>query len=703
MNTTEIAALVQRRDEASKAYYEGESIISDAEFDELTLKLAEAGVEEEVGHGYVPTTNTIQHQYPLLSLEKVREEEAIISWAKNPSIKPPFIVQPKYDGNAIDITYDENGKFLRAATRGNGKVGENVTHTVQALIDAGRIPATVDNSDYEGNTHVLGEAIIVLEDFRALNADQSDREYSNPRNATAGLLRRKKTELAKYLSFFAYDSNHYAEDEVEWLAANGFTTPKDHFYVKADSIEKVMEAIHELEKKKAPVGIFLPLPAEDELDALREMDEEGNFVEEESADASIPAVLTFKSITGFELEDKSVKQFDFEIDGAVIKMAGTRELRESIGNSTSSPRWARAYKYANVMTTTVIREVEWNPTRTGRLVPVAVFDEVVLVGNAKTTRATLHNYLQFTEHGFAAGDTIEITRSNEVIPFIVGKVGDSVEGAVKFSAPTFYPTADFPIHLNATGVDVMMHKDAPKNMVATIVYSLKALDVKGVGPALVNDLLKAGKISNFLDLLKITEEDIIDARKIEVKEGAVSKSSENVVKAVETVFDQPLARWIAAIGMPFIAHTKSPILESRYSSLDELAKAKEGELFALEGFGSEKSASVLKNSAKIQEWADRLRDEHGFVPAPTPKQEVVASKGDVDYNGKKVVVTGSFPTMSRKDVEAWVVAHGGKISSSVSSSTDILVAGEKAGSKLSKATSLGTVTIVPADEFEKNA
>lgn len=701
MNTTEIAELKQRRDEASKAYYEGETIMSDAEFDALTLQLSEAGVEEEVGHGYVPTTNTIEHQYPLLSLEKVRDEDKIISWAKNPNIKPPFVVQPKYDGNAIDITYDENGKFLRAATRGNGIVGENVTHTVQALIDAGRIPATVDNSAFDGNTHILGEAIIVLEDFRALNADQSDRVYSNPRNATAGLLRRKKTELAKYLSFFAYDSNHYEADEVEWLAVNGFTTPKDHFYVKADSIEKVMEAIHALEKKKAPVGIFLPLPAEDELDALREMDDEGNFVEDETADA--PTVLTFKDITGFELENEADKQFDFEIDGAVIKMAGTRELREGIGNSTSSPRWARAYKYANVMTTTVIREVEWNPTRTGRLVPVAVFDEVVLVGNAKTTRATLHNYLQFTEHGFAPGDTIEITRSNEVIPFIVGKVGDSVEGAVKFAAPTFYPTAEFPIHINSTGVDVMMHKDAPKNMVATIVYSLKALDVKGVGPAVVNDLLKAGKISNFLDLLKITEADIIAAREIEVKDGAVSKSSENVVKAVETVFDQPLARWIAAIGMPFIAHTKSPILESRYSSLDELAKAKESELFALEGFGSEKSASVLKNSAKIQEWADRLRDEHGFVPVPAQKQEVVASTGDVDYNGKKVVVTGTFPTMARKDVEAWVVAHGGKISSSVSSSTDILVAGEKAGSKLAKAQSVGTVQIVTAEEFEKDA
>ena len=696
MSTSTIEELIKRRDEASKAYYEGEAIISDAEFDVLTKQLEELGVEEEVGHGYVPTENTIKHQYPLLSLKKVREEDEISAWAKNPAIKPPFIIQPKYDGNAIDVVYDENGKFLRAATRGNGVVGENVTHTVQALIEAGRIPATIDNNGYEGNTHILGEAIIVLKDFNALNADQSDREYSNPRNATAGLLRRKKTELAKYLSFFAYDSNHYEEDEVEWLAANGFTTPKEHFYKKVNSVEEAMKAIAELEALKIPAGAFLPASSDD-ADAVLGLAEDFD-VERATLDS-------------VEVEEKAVEvksvdvsnTFDFEIDGAVIKIAASRQVRESIGNSTSAPRWAVAYKYPNVSVQTVIRNVEWNPTRTGRLVPVAVFDEVVLVGNAKTTRATLHNYLQFTNHGLAAGDTIEVTRSNEVIPMVLGKVGDSVEGAVKFAAPTFYPTAEFPVHFNATGVDVMMHKDAPKNMVATISYSVKALDVKGVGPAIVKDLLTAGKIENFLDLLTITEADIVAARNIELKDGESSKSSQNIVNALKTAFEQPLARWIAAIGMPFIAHTKSPILETRYSSLDELAKAKESELFSLEGFGSEKSASVLKNADKIQHWADRLRDEHDFVPKPAVKQEIVASKGEIDYNGKKVVVTGTFPTMSRDDVKAWVVAHGGKVSSAVSSSTDILVAGEKAGSKLTKAQELGTVTIVSAGDFEKDA
>lgn len=631
------------REAASKAYYEGESIISDIEFDKLTQELEDAGISEVVGHGYTPTTNTITHQYPLLSLRKVRKMEEIVNWGKG-KIVPPFSVQLKYDGNALDLTYDENGKFLRAATRGNGKVGENVTHTVEAMIAAGRIPAKIDVTGYSDNTHILGEAIMSHTDFASLNADQSDREYSNPRNSTAGLLRRKTTELAKYLSFVAYDSNHYDKDEIAWLAANKFITPNDHFYEIAQNIDDVEKAINKIE--------------------------------------------TTKNSTGF----------GFDIDGAVVKMYAPRDVRERIGNATSSPRWAVAYKYENVILETVIRSVEWNQTRTGRLVPVAIFDEVILAGNAKTTRATLHNYGQFNLHALSSGDTILITRSNEVIPFVVGKKGDSPAGAVKFVAPAHYPSEEFATHLNATGLDLLVHKDAPPAAGASIEYALKALNVKGVGPALVQELLDALLISNFIDLLSITEEDIVS---IVGKENS-TKTAENAVAAIKTVFDQPLSLWIAAMGMPFIAFNKSPILEERYDSLEALSKATNAELMALEGFGGEKSASILKNSARISEWALRLKDELKFSPKPAQKVAVKASTGDVDYMGKKVVVTGSFPTMARKDVEAWVVAHGGKISSSVSSSTNILVAGEKAGSKLAKANELG-IQVVDAADFEADA
>lgn len=648
LNVSDIENLKQQRNEASKAYYAGdEPVMSDAEFDNLTALLEKSGVEEEVGHGYVPENpaTTIKHQYPLLSLAKVREIAEIEKWAKKYALYPNYVIQPKYDGLALDITFSEEGELICAATRGDGKVGENVTHTVKAMMSSGRLPDRITSEGFTGNTHILGEVYMTNSDLDLLNASQDDRVYSNPRNAAAGLLRRKSVDLSRFLSFVAYDSNHYETDEVEFLEGNGFQTPKEHFYKVARSIKEIGESIDTIEGMKST-------------------------------------------------------DFDFDIDGVVIKLKGTRTQREELGNSSSAPRWAVAYKYANVNSTTVIRDVQWNVTRTGRLVPVAIFDEVVLAGNAKTTRATLHNYSQFTMHGLSIGDTIEITRSNEVIPFVVGKVGDSVEGAVKFEAPKFFPSEEFPVRFNDTKLDLLVHADAPVNTAASIEYSLKALDVKGVGISLIEEMLLAGKIENFLDLLNLTVADIVSVRGIVLKEGESSKSAENTIAAIKTAFDRPLWRWIAAIGMRFIANNKSPILESRYDSLDALAKATTGELQGLEGFGGEKTASVVASSEVIQKWADRLRAEHGFEPKPEEKAEVVASTGKVDYNGKKVVVTGTFPTMARKDVEAWVKAHGGTISSSVSSSTDILVAGEKAGSKLAKAESLGTVKIVPAQDFE---
>lgn len=681
------------REKASAAYYKGETLeMTDEEFDVLTAKLSEAGVEEEVGHGYVPEdpASTIKHQYPLLSLAKVRTMDEIERWASKFPLFPNYVIQPKYDGLALDITFSEDGELISAATRGDGKVGENVTHTVKAMMASGRMPDKINSDGFTGNTHVLGEIYMTYEDLIRLNEAQDDREYSNPRNAAAGLLRRKSVDLSRFLSFVAYDSNHYTEDEVDFLEGNGFVTPKDHFYKVAKSLNEVKEAITFLgNEKKDSFNDFLAKHLASTATVI---------IKYNSKETEVEPLDFFTPV-----KPSTVEKFNFDIDGVVIKLRGSRAQREEIGNSTSAPRWAVAFKYANVYSQTRIRKVEWNPTRTGRLVPVAIFDEVVLAGNAKTTRATLHNYAQFKLHDLHEGDLINITRSNEVIPYVVGKAQPSVEGAVAFTAPTFYPSEEFPVTLNATGLDLLLHPEAPANPVASIEYSLKALDVKGVGESLIRELYDAALISDFLDILNITAADIVTLRGITLKPGETSKSAENAIAAIQTAFDRPLWRWIAAMGMRLIASNKSPILEARYSTLDELAKATASELNALEGFGGEKSASVLNASARIQEWADRLRDEHNFVPAPEAKAEIVESKGAVDYNGKKVVVTGTFPTMKRGDVEAWVKARGGKISGSVSSSTDILIAGEKAGTKLAKAESLGTVQIISAEDFEKDA
>lgn len=630
--TENLEELIAQRNEASVAYYEGNPIMSDDDFDVLDARLTQLGVDSEVGHGYVPTKNTIRHQYPLLSLTKVRTVADVDKWASKYSQTAGYVIQPKYDGLALDITYSPEGDFLRAATRGDGVVGEDVSHTVQSMINAGKIPATV--RAFSDNTHVLGEVYMTTDDLTVLNASQTDRVYANPRNAAAGLLRRKSVDLSAYLSFVAYDTNNYETDEIAVLAEQGFVTPKEHFFTVAKSVAEI--------------------------------------------DAAIGELGTLKT------------QFNFDTDGVVIKLAATRAKRENIGNSSSAPRWAVAYKFANVIKTTVIREVIWNVTRTGRLVPVAIFDETLLAG-AKVTQATLHNHAQFVAHDLHVGDTIEVTRSNEVIPFVVGKVGVSASDAVKFEAPKEH--GGHPVRLNATGKDLLIAAEAVADVNASIVYSLKALNADGISTSMVGKLLAAGKISSFLDLLNVTREDILEL------DGTGSKSADNFANTIAGLYTQPLWRWIAAMGLRFIANNKSPILEARYSTLDELAQATESELLNLEGFGGEKSKSILESSATIQHWADRLRNEHNFVPVPAKVEAVVESKGDMDFNGKKVVVTGSFTGMKRPEIEAWLKAHGAKVSSSVSSTTDLLVAGEKAGSKLAKAEELG-IQVMTGPEFE---
>lgn len=654
-----VDGLVDLRNRAAKAYYEGDidPLMNDIEFDGLLRELEALGVEEVPGHGYVPddaagSLPKIVHQYKLQSLKKVHQISEIVAW-KKPHPANAQLIQLKYDGNALDVVFDEAGKFLYAATRGDHTKGEDVSATVREMMDCGRMPDHIDANGHKGNTHIRGEVYISHPDFKALNELRESREerlYLNPRNGAAGLLRRSDKSLVKFLSFVAYDTNNYGDDEIEFLDGNGFVTPKDHYYKTVTTTAEIKAAIDE-------IGI------------------------------------------------KRFTEFPFDTDGVVIKLKATHEDRENIGATSSHPRWAVAYKYPEVPQPTVIRDVIWNHNRTGKLTPVAIFDEVVLSGDAKTTRATLANYDKFTFFGFRPGDPILVIRANGVIPFIVGLNPTLTRSEEpKFNAPTFMPSEEFPTHLSPTGKDLMAHVDAPPPLAAVIENSFKVLELKGAGISFIEEMIEAGRVEHFLDMLTITHDEIVELRGVELADGETSTSAANTVAAIQTAFTKPLWRWIAAIGMKFVATSKSPILETRYSTLDELAKATIPELSKLDKFSGDVHANtVVASSSVIQYWADRLRAEHGFEPKPEAVAEVKASTGTIDYNGKVIVVTGTFPTMKRKEVEQWVKDRGGKIGSGVSRSTDILIYGEKAGSNLGKAEALGTVTMVTGEEFEKEA
>lgn len=643
-STEELVAL---RTETSQAYYSGdtEPLLSDEEFDALLVELRSRGVEDVPGHGYVPdkTLEKVTHEYEMQSLEKVHSSTDIDKWFKKMPAGSQMLIQPKYDGFALNITYDHEGNFIQGATRGNHKVGEDVTRQVQMMIDSGIIPATIDANGHGGNTHVRGEAYISYEDFAKLQ-ELTDGSYKSIRNTAPGLVRRGNPELLKFVSFVAYDTNNYETDEVESLEAFGFSTPTAHFYKKAKTAKEAHDFVQEL------------------------------------------------GITRFE-------EFDFDTDGAVIKLEATFDERNDIGTTSNHPRWAIAYKYPEKPQTTVIRDVLWSHKRTGKLTPVAVFDQVVLTGNAKTTRASLANYAKFNTLSLRPGDSILVIRANGVIPFIVGldpKAERSTENP--FQHPEFYPTEEYPTHLTATGKELMVHQDAPLPVASMVENSVKILDLKGVGISFIEEMLESGLAENFLDMLDLSVEDIDKSRG---KSGENTKSAQASVEALQSAFEKPLAQWIGAIGIKGIATSRPPVLEQHYKSLDALSEAKFEEVIALDKFnGSVHAQTLVDNRHLFKEWADRLRAEHNFVPKPNEVKVVKVAEGGIDYTGKTVVVTGTFPTMGRKDVEAWVKEHGGKIGSSVSGKTDILIYGEKAGSKLEKAQSVGTVKLVTAEEFE---
>ena len=640
MSTDELITL---RTQAATAYYgmQTDVIMSDKEFDALLEELDSRGVEQIIGHGYEPTGEKVYHAYPMQSLAKAKTLDQIIKWLDTMPTTHT-VIQPKYDGLGLSLIY-KDGNLHQAATRGDHVKGDDMTLAALAMSKASVIPQRINA---QGTTHVRGEIIITYTDFAALNDfiendGHRKEKYSSERNAAAGVLRKNDPETIKYLSFVAYETDAQTDDDINTLSSWGFLTPKDHFYKHLDGTEEMMETLFDLDVQR--------------------------------------------------------KKFDFETDGAVIKIDASTEDREQIGRGSKNPKWALAYKYEDSPSSTIIRDIVWSQRRTGKLTPIAIFDEVTLTGNAKTTKASLANFAKFQRLNLHKNDHILVIRANGVIPFVIGvdpAHPRSEDDA--FVAPAEFPeNSGLKTKLSATGLELFAHEEAPEPVVAKIENSLNVLDIKGVGPAIIESLSEYSNAKNFLDILVLDENQIAEAMGYDKPR----KASSNVYNALQKSFEAPLWRWIAAIGMRLIAKTKSPILEEAFGSLEALADASLMDLMTLERFGQTNAQTVYDNQKEIAQWAERLKSEHDFTPTPEKKVEVVSTDANDFVNGKKVVVTGVFPTLSRKDVETWVKNNGGTISSSVSSTTDLVIYGDKAGSKLNKAESLNIETMT-AEEFE---
>lgn len=657
--------LIAQRNTAAAAYYNtGEPVMTDDAFDALTAELTRRGVADVVGHG--APGGKVAHIRPMLSLKKVHSAAQVAAWAE--SINGAIIIEPKFDGLAASLIFDSDGRLIRAVTRGDGEKGDTITRHVLGMLTrdnpaGGTIEADAAAAE---EREIRGEIVITREDFRELNRVREhagESRYANRRNAAAGMVgRHDHSEAAAWLTFIQYDSDWLVEG-----AENSYslcvTDPKFEHLV--------------------PFGTAHPRTLDDPAIEQILADAEGFLIEMTDPE-------------DFEVE------FPVDTDGVVFK-AFEREDRDRLGESSTAPRWAVAYKFPNRPKQTVLRAVEWAETRTGRVVPTAVFDPVELSG-ATVSRATLNNVAFLEELDVWVGDTIEVTRANEVIPNVVRRIGEHTAGAVPITVPSGYRRESRDL----------VH-DSGRDVVKDISFAASKLDILGLGEDVVRRLVAGNpQIDSFPALLAACREGTLMPFELGTQKLVTKLESEVISK---TSGPQDPAKWIAAAGVPMVGVRAGKKLcrfmafpsgislppASDVNPFRVLASQTEGSIQTIDGFGPSNVAQILAAVDVWEQWADEAGHllfawsphfPHHTLP------EVAAAGGPLA--GKRVLVTGSLPTLSRKQAEERIEQLGGTVASSVTSSLDLLVAGEKAGSKLDKAQALG-IEVMAAAEFESLA
>lgn len=627
---------------ADIAYDQGNPIMTDEEYDNLTASL---GIEQSLRGEDIEPERKIAHEHPMLSLDKVRTEQAVESWLKSVvqatgplmSDEVPVSVEYKYDGFALSAVYHD-GLLSHVVTRGNGSVGENVTQNARFLF-----PAELKQFR-AGTIEIRGEAVMPKESLKRL--ENYGIFYSNTRNGVPGLIRRKDdvSHVVKQVAqFIAYDvigedyalvSEMVGDSQITWSRTQGEGDHRTQLNLDLTKMDSSVEMV---------------------MDEIRAI---------EAAQGSLP----------------------FDIDGAVIKVLDG-QIRRNMGATSHHPRWAVAFKYKEVSKTTAIRQVTWHRGRTGRVVPVAHFDAVDLGSNV--TQATLHNLSIFRQFTLHEGDTITLKRSGEVIPYIMA-AEHTGEGEA-FPEPEQCP--DCLEALTTKGEDLFCaNKDC--GLDSRIVNALQVMDLKGISYGLINKLLAPGEylstatdIVDALDRLLTMESEKLPT--IAHLDGEGDISQENAIQVLAGMRNVSLVGWLASLGISGIAYSTAQKLIFHFRDLESLdpEQVRGG---AIKGLGDFAATQVETHLDLIDRLAWMLV-KHGVEQwFHNPAED---ADEDSEFYGKNIVVTGSFGDVKRPQIEGWLIDQGANIQGSVSKTTDILFAGERAGSKLAKAQSLGSVDI----------
>ncbi len=648
----EIDELRSKIEHHSKLYYENDAPeISDYEYDMMFRRLVELEGEHpehysassptvRVGGAALDKFEKVTHETKLGSLQDVFDFDELLDFINGIDENDEYSVEYKIDGLSVALTY-ENGEFVLGATRGDGFVGENVTANLRTVRS---IPLKIP---YSGHLVVRGEVYMPRASFERLNAEREtsgEQLFANPRNAAAGSLRQLDSKITAHRGLDIFIFNVEVSDEsfashsdsLEFLRNLGFTT---------------------LPNAKVACGV----------------------------DGILEAVEKFG-------QDRA--ELPFDIDGAVIKI-NSLSRRIEIGENTSTPKWAVAYKYPPEQKETKLLDIQVNVGRTGVLTPLAILEPVLLAGST-VSRATLHNLDFIRERDIHIGDTVVVQKAGDIIPCIVEAVKSKRNGSEReFAFPDFCPSCGEPVYREEGEAayrctNALCPAQALRNMIHFA--SRDAMNIDGMGPALIESLWEAGLVKDASDFYILKKDELASLERMG------EKSASNIVAAIEATRERGLASLLFALGIPQVGDKAAEVLAKEFPDIELFFNVSEEQLTAIDDIGAVTAQNIINYFSHPQTRAliDRFKERgvdctyHGAM-----RQSNV-------FEGMTFVLTGTLPTMTRDEASQIIVENGGKTSSSVSKKTTYVLAGSEAGSKLTKAQNLG-VNIIDEETFLKMA
>ncbi len=639
----------------AKAYYDDDNPeISDFEYDMLMLELRELekqypefvtsdSLTQHVGGTVKEGFEKVEHEVPLLSLQDIFNFDELVSFdervTKALETKPTYVVETKIDGLSVSLEY-KNGEFVRGATRGNGLIGEDITENLKTIK---HIPKKLkENIDII----VRGEVFIGKNEFEEMNREREENEqtlFANARNAAAGSLRQLDSKITASRPLDIFIFNVQKSDDIKFVS---------HF-----------ESLEYLKKLGFNVNqVVVPCNTIDEV--IKEIEKIGENREELS----------------------------FGIDGAVVKVDNL-EYREFLGANYKTPKWAIAYKYPPEAKETYLKDIVCQVGRTGAITPMAILEPVKVAGST-ISKTTLHNEDFIKEKDLRIGDRVIIQKAGDVIPEVVRSVFEKRTGnEIVFEMPRVCPVCGaIAVREEGEAVVRCMGIECPAKQYRNIIHfsSREAMNIKGLGDSIIDELLSRDLISNIADLYTMKLEDFAS-----LKQNG-KKFAQNLIDSINASKNNEFYRVLNGLGIRHIGAKSAKGLAKKYKNIDNLINASLEDLKETEDVGDIMAESVY-NFFKQEQTLDlisKLKD------AGINFEQVEEENSDNRFEGKIFVLTGALEKYSRKEAEEIIEKFGGKTSSSVSKKTSYVLAGEESGSKLVKANELG-ITIISENDFEE--